>query len=204
MTWLVSAAALLAALLLLLAWILGRRVPRSHVATAQVRYAQTPARVWESITNVMMAPNWRSGVRQVERLPDRDGHQVWVEVRRRGRVPLEFELVEPERKLVTRTTGERLAFGGSWTFVLTPDGDDGCTLTLTEDGEIYSPTFRFFAYYVFGYEATLRRYLKDLGKKFGEKAIFSQRMPDSTCSPSPEPRRAAGPERHSAEDDRPS
>jgi len=168
MIWLVSAAVLLAALLLLLAWILGRRVPRSHVAMAQVRYGQPPARVWDAITNMLMAPNWRSGLRQVERLPDRDGHQVWVEVRRRGRVPLEFALVEPERKLVSRTTGERLAFGGSWTFVLEPDGD-GCRLAITEDGVIHSPTLRFFSFYVFGYEAGVRRYLEDLGKKFGEK-----------------------------------
>jgi len=168
MTWLVPAAVLLAALFLLLAWILGRRVPQAHVATARARYAQPPARVWEAITNMMMAPNWRSGMRQVERLPDRDGHQVWVEVRRRGRLPLEFEVVEPERQLITRTLGEKLAFGGSWKFVLEPDGD-GSTLTITEDGEIYSPTLRFFSRYVFGYEATMRRYLRDLGKKFGEK-----------------------------------
>ena len=170
MTWLVSAAVLLAALTLLLAWILGRRVPRSHVATAQARYAQPPARVWEAITNMLMAPNWRSGVRQVERLPDRNGHQVWVEVRRRGRVPLEFELVEPERKLVSRTGGEKLAFGGSWTFVLEPDGD-GCRLEITEDGVINSPTLRFFSFHVFGYDASMRRYMKDLGKKFGEKVV---------------------------------
>jgi hypothetical protein len=28
-------------------------------------------------------------------------------------LPLEFALVEPERKLVSRTTGERPGFGGS-------------------------------------------------------------------------------------------
>jgi len=143
-------------------------VAAGHTVRLRARYSAAPAKVWDTITNMLVAPNWRSKVRQVERLPDRDGKQMWVEVSRRWRLPLEFEVVEPGRQLVTRVVGEELPFGGSWTYEIVPDGS-GTLLTVTEDGELRSQTLRFFARYAFGYHATVARYLRDLGKKLGEK-----------------------------------
>jgi hypothetical protein len=169
MMWLAVGGAVIALLLgVAIATAIGRRLPLDHLTASRAHYSQSPEKIWSAITNLLDAPNWRSGLRQVERLADRDGKQVWVEVGRSGRMPLVFEVSEPPRRLVTRIEGDELPFGGSWTFAIEPDGQ-GSTLTITEDGHIYRPFFRFMARYVFGYDGTLKRYLRDLGKKFGEK-----------------------------------
>ena len=51
-------------------------------------------------------------------------------------------------------------------------GEQNAIWTITENGEIYNPFFRFMARFVFGYTATMETYLKALGKKFGEDAEF--------------------------------
>ena len=158
-----------------LALVVGNRLPVAHVSRVRARYRTPPEVVWGTITNLLVAPNWRSKLRQVERLPDRDGKQMWVEVSRRWRLPLEFEVVEPGRKLVTRIVGEELPFRGSWTYELVPD-EDGCLLTITEDAAVHSQTLRFFGRYVFGYHATAARYLRDLGRKLGQK-VKPERLP---------------------------
>ena len=54
-----------------------------------------------------------------------------------------------------------MPFGGTWTYRLEPTAS-GTRLTITEDGEIYNPTFRFVARFVLGYEGTMTRYLDAL------------------------------------------
>ena len=46
---------------------------------------------------------------------------------------------------------------------------EGCAVTITESCEVYNPIFRFMSRFVFGHSATIKRYLRDLGKKFGEQ-----------------------------------
>jgi hypothetical protein len=168
--WILAAIAAVAlfVLFLVMARILGARLPVAHVARVRGTYHQDPQAIWDCMMRLPQAPNWRSGIKQIERLPDRDGHQVWVEVSRRGRLTLVFETVDAPHRLVTRIADEKLPFGGTWTFEIAP-APDGCTVTITEDGEIYAPMFRFMARRVFGYHGMLTRYLRDLGKNFGEK-----------------------------------
>jgi hypothetical protein len=71
---------------------------------------------------------------------------------------------DPPHKLVTRIADPHLPFGGSWTYEITPTAT-GCSLTITEHGEIYNPVFRFVARYVQGYTATIDNYLKALHAK---------------------------------------
>ena len=168
MTWWLVVLLLALAAGLAVALVAGHRLPAAHVACVRARYRTPPDEVWGTITNLLVAPNWRSKLRQVERLPDHEGKQMWVEVSRRWRLPLEFEVVDPGRTLVTRIVGEDLPFRGSWTYELTPD-EGGCLLTITEEAEVHSQTLRFFAHYVFGTHATAARYLRDLGRKLGQK-----------------------------------
>jgi Polyketide cyclase / dehydrase and lipid transport len=169
LAWIVGAIVAALGVLLVAARIVGGRLPRGHVAAARAHYARSPEVLWATITNLADAPNWRSGLRQVERLADRNGRQVWIEVTRTGRMPIVFEVVEPPRRLVIRILDEeKLPFGGTWTFEIEPQ-QDGATLTIRENGEIYNPMFRFMGRYVFGYEGPIRKYLQDLGKKLGEK-----------------------------------
>ena len=72
------------------------------------------------------------------------------------------ERVDPPRELVLRIADERLPYGGTWTFRLSPAGDGGSDLAITEDGFIENLAFRTMARFVFGYEATMNGFLTDL------------------------------------------
>lgn len=78
----------------------------------------------------------------------------------------QYEIVEdqPRRRLVTRIADKSLPYGGSWTIDLAPEAS-GTRVTITENGEVYDPLFRFLSRYVFGHTATMDAYLKELAAK---------------------------------------
>jgi uncharacterized protein YndB with AHSA1/START domain len=141
--------------LLLVGWLL----PEKHKATRQATFQASPEAVWALVTNVEAFPSWRSDVKTVERLPDRDGRAVWVEEGSGGRITLAVERSEAPRLLVLRIADPDLPFGGIWTYEILPSAN-GSRLRITEDGEIYNPVFRVMARFVFGYESTMAAYLK--------------------------------------------
>lgn len=148
--------------------VIGLLLPKGHTATRSTRLGRSPETVWAALTDIDDYPTWRPGVRRVERLSDEDGRTRWREHGRDGKITFEMvESVAPSR-LVTRIADPRLPFGGSWTYVVAPTGG-GSVLTVTEDGEVYNPVFRFVSRFVMGHTATMDKYLKALGAKFGEK-----------------------------------
>lgn len=149
-------------------YVVGALLPEDHVATRSAAYEQPPERVWEAITGVDEFPEWRGGIDGVERLPNREGRPVWREFSGTGPLTLEVVEAEPPRRLRLRIADADLPFGGTWTYRIEPTAS-GCRLTITEDGEIHNPFFRFMARFVFGYEATMDGYLVDLGSKFSEE-----------------------------------
>jgi hypothetical protein len=76
-----------------------------------------------------------------------------------------YALVEQDRphRLVTKIVGEKLPFGGSWTYEFAPAAG-GTTLTVVERGEVYNPVFRFVSRYVIGHTRTLNAYFAELRK----------------------------------------
>jgi hypothetical protein len=125
--------------------------------------------VFDAITDWRAFPTWRSDVKSVREFTSADGHVGWIEVSRHGELPM--EIVESQRptKLIGHIASDKLPFGGTWTWQIDPVSSKECTATVTEDGEIYNPLFRFMARYLFGYTATMDGYLRNLGKKFGEE-----------------------------------
>jgi hypothetical protein len=75
--------------------------------------------------------------------------------------PVRLERQEPPSLLVSRIADPNLPFGGTWTYRLSPSGT-GSELTITEDGEVYNPFFRFMSRFVFGHYATLDAFIKSL------------------------------------------
>ena len=152
---------------------IGWFLPVGHAASRTVRLQQPPEAVWQAVTDYAAIPSWWDWSQRAERLPDRDGHEVWRESNKFGdTVTMETFESDPPRKLVRKIVGENLPFGGAWTWEIQPV-EGGCTITITEDGEIYNPFFRFMARFILGYRGTMDAYLTALGKKFGEEVELS-------------------------------
>lgn len=147
-----------------LAALVGSRLPRTHVASREGTFPVPPEAVWSTITNIDAFPSWRGDVKRIQRLPDRDGRPVWIEETRSGKMTLATDRMEAPRMLVLRIADPDLPFGGTWTYEITP-APAGSRLTITENGEIYNPLFRFMARFVFGYEGTIASYMTALEKR---------------------------------------
>ena len=146
--------------LVLLVFVVGWLVPTTHTATVVRELPAPPAEVWRLVRNLEGSARWRPTVSEVVVVDRRDGRAVYEE--RGGPGPLRY-VVESESEpseLVTRIV-DNADFGGTWTYRLTEAGS-GCELSITEDGVIHNPLFRFFARFVFGYAATLEGYMEAL------------------------------------------
>ena len=81
-----------------------------------------------------------------------------------GEMPIRVQDEVAERELVTRIVDDGLPFGGTWTYQLEPV-EEGTRLTITEDGFVRDPFFRFMSRYVFGHEKTVEDYLDALRER---------------------------------------
>jgi hypothetical protein len=172
MFWILITIGVLVGLILLMI-LIGSLLPEDHVASRTLALPQPPHIVWQTISDFANSPKWNSEVRRVERLPDRNSHEVWLEEGSRSmKITLEtIESVAP-RKLVRRITDENLPFGGSWEYIITPTTEGGSQLTITERGKVKNPFFRFMSRFIFGHAATIENYLKALATKFGRQAVL--------------------------------
>lgn len=163
MKWTTIAIAILAfiAIAAAAAVFIGSRLPRTHHASAERTLPIPPELLWRTLTDVDRFPSWRTDVKRVQRLPDRDGKPIWIEEGRSGKITYAVERMEAPRLLVTRIADPDLPFGGTWTLEIAP-APGGARLRISEDGEIYNPLFRFMARFVFGYDGTINGYFSAL------------------------------------------
>jgi hypothetical protein len=152
------------ALLGAVAAFIGSRLAQSHRASIARTFSVAPDVIWSTITDIDAFPSWRAGVSRVQRLPDTDGYPVWIEEGRSGKMTLAVERMESPRILVGRIADPNLPFGGTWTYEIAPEVS-GSRVTITENGEIYNPLFRFMARFIFGYDGTIRAYMASLDKR---------------------------------------
>ena len=177
MKWLLIILAVVVVLAVLV-YVVGALMPVKHSASRAARFRQKPETIFAAITDWRAFPTWRPGLREVRERQGSAGRASWVEVSREGEIAMEVVEADAPRRLVGRIADpeRKLPFGGTWTYVIEPAQDGaGCTLTITEDGEVYPPPFRFMSKYVFGHTATMEKYLKNLARKFGEEPQFVQR-----------------------------
>ncbi len=144
---------------------IGMTLPVEHRASVTFEVPSPAETVWDLVTTVERFPEWRPDVDRVEQLQTVRGQMSWRETGSGGELPLFVEEEERPHRLVVRI-GEGLPFGGTWTYVLTA-ADSVTSITITEDGEVYSPMFRFVSRFIMGHDATLNRYrdavLRELG-----------------------------------------
>ena len=165
------------ALVVLIA-VVGLFVPRHHVAARSARFSASADALWQTLTDFADMPAWAPEVMRVSRLPDQNGHPVWLHAGRRWKAPMEVTEFVPPRRFTTRIADPKLPFGGSWTYEIAAT-DGGSLVTITENGEIGNPVMRFLSRFVFGQTSTLDAYLRALGKKHGEPVTPGPGVPAS-------------------------
>ncbi len=161
MKWLLIIAGIIV-LLILVVVIIGYLLPVKHRASVQRSIPHRVEKVWEQITDFKSYAQWRSDLKAVEAVSETE----WMEVDKRGdRLPLKIIKKEAPAVFITEITGKNLPFGGTWEYRLEGRGDH-TLITITENGEIYNPVFRFVSRFMMGHNATLEKYAAFLEKSF--------------------------------------
>jgi uncharacterized protein YndB with AHSA1/START domain len=172
MKWILIAVGVIAGLIALMA-VIGALMPKGHKAARSTVINKPPEVLWQAMTDCAEFPQWRTDIKTVEVLPDRDGHKVWREDGKNGKMTLETIEANPPSRLVLKIADPDLPFGGTWTYELRAT-NAGSRVTITEDGEVYNPIFRFIGRVFFSPADTIEAYLKALGKKYGEDVQLSE------------------------------
>ena len=149
--------------------LIGLVLPRDHLNARTAVLARPPDDVWRAISRVEDHVGWRRGLKQIEALPAVDGKPSYRERTSQGNFVLVVEVDQPPALRITRMDDRGQPFGGRWIYELAPDGE-GTRLTITEDGFVKNPVFRFLWKTVIPQAATLEKFLADLGKHLGVTA----------------------------------
>ncbi len=151
----------------------GARLPLAHSASVRARFAVPPDSLYAAIVAVDSYPKWRADVKTVTRLPDHNGHTAWRETTGSGALDYEATVAVQPNRVVNTITTKDAGFTGQWIFQILPDST-GSTLTITEEGAIEQPLFRFMQRYVFGMTASMETFLHALGGRFGERVAVTR------------------------------
>lgn len=147
----------------------GMLLPEKHVATVRAEFAAPPSEVFRVIADFPNHPRWRSDVKRMEQGESTSEGPVWLAIGTNGALPLEVTESVPPERLVTTIRSDGLPFGGRWVYRI--DGTaNGSVVTITEQGEVYNPLFRFVGRFIIGHHATATRFLTDLGRHLGDSA----------------------------------
>ncbi len=153
------------------AWLIGRMLPKAHSVTRSAIVPAPPGRVWAVIADFANEAAWNTAIRESRRIEDRNGHEVWLTVDRRGgKLPLETLEAVPEKRLVRKIADPKLPYGGQWTITLAPEGT-GTRVTVTEDGEVYNAFFRVISKFFMNQAGTLEAYLAGLTAHLGTPPV---------------------------------
>jgi hypothetical protein len=124
--------------------IIGARLPRNHTARRTLRIARSPADLWPIVMQATAASS----------------------------VPVDVIENDPPHRLVTRVSASERNFGGTWTIAIVPL-PQGSDVTITEDGWVANPIFRFISRFVIGHHATMDALLAGVAKRLNEEAALS-------------------------------
>lgn len=142
---------------------IGWMLPKAHTASRTAQYAAAPEAVFAAVSDVGKYASWRSDVTTVDLLPSDDG-KVFREAGSGGQTTYRIETLDPPTRMVSRIADPSLPFGGSWTFEVAAVAGGGSRLTITEDGEVYNPIFRFISRFFMSPTAAIETFQNDLAR----------------------------------------
>jgi len=163
MFWILVAVGAILALIDLVV-IIGLLLPKEHRASRSKSFACPPEQVWNTLTDFGNNSGWRKQLKQVEAMPNRNGHAIWKEIDKSGQA-ISYETLElvPQKRIVRKIADEKLPFGGTWTIEVKAE-PSGTMVTVVEDGIVYNPIFRFVSKFIMGHTHSIDTYLGDLGR----------------------------------------
>ena len=134
---------------------IGAMLPQRHTATRTAALNATPEQVFALISG---SQDWRTDLKSYSFFEE-NGRRMVREIDKHGQT-INYEIVQSQPPtLLKRTIADKqLPFGGSWTWSIQPRSE-GCSLTITEDGEVYNPVFRFVSKFLMGHTRTIDNYL---------------------------------------------
>ena len=167
--WLKFIALSLAAMGFLMAFVFvrGNMFDEEHRVQVRVRFVRPLNEVWKTLSDIKAQTDWNKSLDSVTL--ESENPEIWAE-NYSGRV-LRMETVErvENQRLVRRLVGDDLPFGGTWTYELKNLGGE-TLLTLTEEGHIKNPMFRFRAHSVCGLNSSLKAAVEALETRLGKAA----------------------------------
>jgi len=145
-------------------YINGARLPYDHTVSVTGVVPAPPDKVFAIITNVAKGPEWRPAVKSVNVLQPDQGRDHWVEHLKYGQfMTFLATRTEPPVRRDVLLEDPKAAYGGTWTYELSPGPDPSTTtLRITETGFIKPPLYRFIMVHVIGPTHNLDEYMKDI------------------------------------------
>lgn len=134
---------------------IGALLPRRHVATKTAVVQASPEQVFRLISGPQ---DWRTDLKEYE-IFDEGGHHMVRETDKHGQT-ITYEVVQSQAPVTLKRTiaDKSLPFGGSWTWNIRSHGESTSEVTITEDGEVYNPVFRFVSRFIMGHTKTIDSY----------------------------------------------
>ncbi|TGN19211.1 LIC10604 family protein [Leptospira idonii] len=154
-------------LLIGVVYAVGSGLPQAHTVSLSTELPLTPDKLYPKLRNFREFPSWQKNLESVEPVSEIS----WKEKDTSGDT-ITYAIVkeEPNRMFETKIMDEDLPFGGSWTFEIS-ETKDGSRLTITENGYVYSPIFRFVAHYVMGNDSSIKTYLEYLNSALNREKV---------------------------------
>ncbi|WP_138429052.1 SRPBCC family protein [Fodinibius saliphilus] len=144
---------------------IGSFMPQSHTVSQQQTFDVPQQELWQLISDIKSYPDWRPYVDSVKVLSDSTEALRWREYYREAdSLPFEVVSSNDSSKFITKIADADLPFGGTWTYAIDSTAA-GTQLSITENGEVYSPIYRFISSVFVGYDTTIKQYFNDLERR---------------------------------------
>jgi polyketide cyclase/dehydrase/lipid transport protein len=151
---------------------IGTSLPIEHHATCSTAVDAPAKALFDQVSDDATSVRWRPDIASAVLVTGNGPTAVWRETDAHGNALTYRTTAYVEGHTLTRTIDyvPGMAFAGKWTFefvalpVIGTEPTYRTQLTITEDGMIYNPFFRFLARYLVGYAQSMQSYLADAGR----------------------------------------